>query len=464
MLLMSSAYAEENSVGPPGHDAWQEYGWSAPDAEESRADNAELATDAGTYRHATVASTDRESVTRNVSETVNGSSASGDRGWDLHGALTQGFTGNPNQPANGLNRPVVFNDRANQYLLNQLYISAEHHWLTRSSWRFRSQVDLNYGYDSQFISVSGLERHKNRGRKWNSDTEHYGIAVPQLFGTIESGGDQSLQVKLGHFYSEAGFESVVAGENPFYSHSYVFSYGTPFTFTGVSASYQFDSRLTAITGFSQGWDSWSNDAGSWNLQFGLRYDGGHADDFLQVLLLTGEDLKNTLSDGVAQADIRNSIHVIYKRRLSDSIFYVADGTLGYQRDAIAVVDLGSAVIGFDSAKWFGIAQYLLCELAPGHTAGVRIDWFQDRDDSRIGTPVRFEPGGDVLLGGNFLGLTIGSQHRIFPNVTVRPELRWDRSDSRGNPDVPGGDSSIRAYGDRTDASQITLAADITIQF
>ena len=40
-------------------------------------------------------------------------------------------------------------------------------------------------------------------------------------------------MKLGHFYSILGYESVTAPDNFFYSHSYLFQYGEPFTFTGL---------------------------------------------------------------------------------------------------------------------------------------------------------------------------------------------------------------------------------------
>ena len=39
-------------------------------------------------------------------------------------------------------------------------------------------------------------------------------------------------MKFGHFYSGFGYESVAAPENFFYSHSYMFQYGEPKTYTG----------------------------------------------------------------------------------------------------------------------------------------------------------------------------------------------------------------------------------------
>ena len=53
--------------------------------------------------------------------------------------------------------------------------------------------------------------------------------MPQAYAEVFCPWGNGLSVKLGHFYSIFGYETVTAPDNFFYSHSYVFQYGEPNT-------------------------------------------------------------------------------------------------------------------------------------------------------------------------------------------------------------------------------------------
>ncbi|MEW4561032.1 outer membrane beta-barrel protein [Bremerella sp. JC770] len=379
--------------------------------------------------------------------------------------LDQGYTANPSRPTNGLNRPVIFNDRANEYLMNQFYVFSEVDlWTGDNGAHAMLRGDVSYGYDSHFITSAGLERHRDRTHKWNTETDNYGLSLPQAFVDLKSPDDWGLSLRVGHFYSIAGYESFAAPTNFFYSHSYGFSYGTPFTQTGALATYSPHANLTLYGGYSQGWDAWNSLGTDWGVVLGAEFHDTERDHLLKVVAQAGEDVTNTISQGKPISGGRQAVFVVYEHQLSPQTRYVASGVFGNQQDAVAVVNIVPRTITFDDAQWYGVCQYLIWDPGDWYSAAIRFEWFADAGHSRISTPVDFNPGGPVFTGVNYFALTGGTNIRLTPNVLLRPEIRWDWSDVRGSASVPGGDPAVRAFGDRTHGSQITFGFDVIMQF
>ncbi len=91
------------------------------------------------------------------------------QGWFLNTWLSQGFTWNPDKPNNNFNTPVTFNDRANEYQMNQLYLSLGRHVQeTGQQWDLGARLDLLYGTDYFFTQARGLEVRDNGAPRWNS--------------------------------------------------------------------------------------------------------------------------------------------------------------------------------------------------------------------------------------------------------------------------------------------------------
>ena len=147
----------------------------------------------------------------------------------IYGWLAQGFTINPDDPNNRFNGPLTFNDRSNEYQLNQLYVAFEN-IVDRCGcdWDLGGRVDLLYGTDYFFTQAAGLETHSDGTPRWNSangprddgTAALYGLAMPQLYAEVFAPIGNGLTVKMGHFYSIVGYESVMYTQNFFYSHSY----------------------------------------------------------------------------------------------------------------------------------------------------------------------------------------------------------------------------------------------------
>ncbi|WP_419581424.1 outer membrane beta-barrel protein [Stieleria magnilauensis] len=384
----------------------------------------------------------------------------------LGGWFAQGFTGNVNRPSNGLNRPVVFNDLANKFSLHQAYLHARTDLYSQGNdWSLIAGLDVNYGYDSQYLTVPGLERHQDGTRKLNSEDSDYGLSFPQLFFELRTKlGDRPLTLKLGRFLSLTSSESLASPANALYSHSYSFSYANPFTQSGVLAAYQTSPGTTWFLGYNQGWDNWRSRSNRWGILSGIALQDAADHHEFRFFAHLGEDLTNALTNSTPITGSRNSFHATYRRALHRRLRYVVDAVAGSQEDAVIVVHPAISQVSFRTARWYGLTQYLHWTASDRTRASLRVEWFRDADHSRIGTPVEFDPGGLVLNGGDYFGLTAGCQTRLFPNVLLRPEIRWDWSNTRGSGTVPGGDPSVRAFGDRTDAEQLTLAADFIIQY
>ena len=87
--------------------------------------------------------------------------------------------------------------------------------------------------------------------------------MPELYAEVYCPWGNGLSMKLGHIYSILGYECVTAPNNFFYSHSYLFQYAEPKTFTGLLGATNLGD-FTIQAGMSRGDDNWddnNNDLG-----------------------------------------------------------------------------------------------------------------------------------------------------------------------------------------------------------
>jgi len=383
----------------------------------------------------------------------------------LGGWIQQGVTFNFNAPEDRSNTRVFFNDRSNDYLLNQVYFYAEAPICNDGShWDVGGRVDVNYGRDSRFITVPGLERHRDRTPKWNGEDELYGLAVPQAYFEVAAPWLKGVSLKAGHFYSTMGYERVAAPDNFFYSHSYSLIFGEPFTFTGALATIKPTDRLTFNAGYTSGWDVWDSTSNEWGVLAGVRWGTTDGRTSIGVQVHTGADVTGVRIGNALVEEGRTAWTLVFKHCLTERLRYVFQHDFGQQADGRIIATIPTSTISFGTAKWYSINQYLFYEHNKKLTSGLRVEWFRDQDKSRTAVPVVFNPGGPVLNGGNYLAVTGGVNWKPQANVIVRPELRWDWSDLKGNPNVPGGDPTVRTFVDGTRNSQFTAALDVIIHF
>ncbi len=371
-----------------------------------------------------------------------GSCASG--GWFFRGWMSQGFTWNPDSPRNRFNSPVTFNDRANEYQLNQVYLSLGKEIPSDCcEWAIGGRVDMLYGTDYFFTQADGLETHVDGSPHWNGSSgprgagaNLYGWALPQLYAEVFAPIMQGATIKLGHFYTILGYESVMATENFFYSHSYATQYGEPFTHTGLLGSVKASRGLVFHAGFTRGWDNWEDLNEDFSFLGGVTLRSLDDRSSVAFALHTG-------SEDTAGANNRSSFSLIVTHQISPCMTYVFQGDYGRE--------VNGAING--NARWYGINQYLFYQLCETVELGTRIEWFRDQNNARVlGVPT------PLSSGGNYAALTWGLNWTPCDRVTLRPEFRWDWSDVN-----PFG-APRAMFDDFSDRNQFTLATDLIFRF
>lgn len=386
-------------------------------------------------------------------------------GWHLFGWVQDGFTWNPASPSDGLNRPLMFNDQANDLMMNQLYLGLEKPLAKDGTeWEIGGRIDLLYGSDARFVTASGWERKSAGTEHWNGDQQLYHLAIPQAYVEVAAPWGDGLSVRAGHFYASMGYEQIAAPENFFYSHAYQFVYGEPFTFTGAVAAYRPAPNVVTLLGFTAGWDNVDSDADPWGVLGAVGWESLDQRTTLILRAHSGADITGVRMGGHRTDDARHFVSLLFQQQLTDRLRYIVQPDFGYQEGARVVVNMAPMTITFDTAKWYGINQYLIYQLTPQLAAGLRMEWFRDQDHSRLAVPIQFNPGGSTFRGGDYVAVTAGLNWKPTNQICLRPEIRWDWSNFRGNGAVPGGNAGMRAFDDGHSSQQWTLAMDVILSF
>jgi len=355
---------------------------------------------------------------------------------DVRGWIDQGVTWNPDRPANRFNGPVAYNDRSNEYQLNQAYLIAQRAVDNGGcGWDWGGRIDLLYGTDYRFVQAIGLET------AWDQAHRFYGLALPQWYGEVAV---DKLTVRAGHFYAPCGYETAMAPDNFFYSHSYTFLYGQPRTLTGAMLTYKLNDRLSANAGLDAGWNAWES----------INDKAGVLAGFTWIT----PDQRTTLSfeifvnnQQLTGENVRSQYALVLARKFNDRLTYAFEHDYGRDDDAV------SGQAGPRDAAWCSFAHYVVYTLNPCWSLGVRYEWFDDEDGlviAGLGNPhgINLSPA-----ASQWNALSVGVNYKPNANVVLRSELRWDWVNPRTRvPNYP--------FDDFTKGGQFLWGADLIVKF
>ncbi len=366
-------------------------------------------------------------------------------GFKLGGWVAAGTTINsrhPQNPSAGFgNLPVTFNYRDRALQLNQLYLNAERAVDGSGGLDFGGRVDFLYGEDYIFTQAIGLETRDDGSGHWNNGlggdgsgiggSNRNGIAMPQAYGEVAYG---NLSAKIGHFYTIIGNETVTATGNFFYSHAYTMQYGEPFTHTGILGKWVAAERLTVYSGIVNGWDKFDAETDRASYLGGASWVLPNEATTLNFGIITGDE------DGTAPPIVgnRTMYSFVLGHQLNEKLNLILQHDLGVQQNG--------SPDGAD-AQWYGINSYLLYALNERWKAGMRYEWFNDDDGTRV-----------VNEAGSFQEITTGLNWTPCDRFMLRPETRWDWFDPNSATAVPG------PYDNFNKRSQFTLAVDAIVTF
>ena len=400
-----------------------------------------------------------------------------DNGITVGGWANAGITYNPNNPSNGFNGPVTFGDLSGTPQLNQLNMFIQRAVATEgNAWSFGGRFDAMFGTDSIFTQAYGVPTFdvnnpglaKNRGN-WDLsllNMNTYGIALPQAYMETYVPVGNGLDVKIGHFYTPIGYETVPANENFFYTHAYTMQYGEPFTHTGALGNYALNSNWSAMGGVTTGsatggWDGGFNQQlGNWSGIAGTTWtsdDKGTSANIAGTYGATSEQSTNAWA----------LYSIVLKHNITDKIHLVLQHDHGFANGVLLNNTL-------QNAQWYGINSHLTYDLKDNLTIGMRAEWFDDANGFRVGSPGRVSAAtysnngntGNYATGSsyyatsapaNYYQLTLGANWKPVAWLNLRPNIRFDH--------VAGsnfGGGAYTPFGGRQD--QVLFSTDFNVNF
>ena len=337
------------------------------------------------------------------------------RGIDIYGWVAAGMTFNADHPRpSRFNGPVTFNDRDREFNMHQTGIVIEKTTDADScGWQFGGRMDILYGTDGRFTKAVGLELDQAGADRLNSGRRFYHLALPQFYAEARY---NDLSVIAGHFYTIIGYEGVAATSNFFYSHAYTMQYGEPFTHTGVLASWQATDQVEVKAGLHNGWDTFTRINNPIRNRYGFLggFTWTSCDErtSLAAMVTMGDEPSNKFT---GESD-RYMYSVVLTRQIGCNWEYVLQHDNGWQHHGLDAAT---------SSEWYGINQYLYYTINDCWKAGARVEWFRDDDATRVAALDVFNPASVGGFSGDFYEVTLGLNWTPTPNVTIRPEVRYD---------------------------------------
>jgi Putative beta-barrel porin-2, OmpL-like. bbp2 len=366
----------------------------------------------------------------------------------ISGWIDNGITFNPDSPQSNQNFGRLFDDRANEPLLNQVVINFERALVPQTGqfdWGFKLQ--FMYGSDARFIHSLGLlDRTANEILQPDLVEAYLNLHFP----VITEGG---LDLKLGKFVTLEGAETIDPRTNFFYSHTYIFNFGIPFNHTGALATFHASKLLDLYAGITRGVNTSVEDNND-----SPAFDGG-----VGLNLLDGK-LTALASTHIGPETVNDNRH---NRYLNDLTI-----TAKPTKNFTSITDLNYIYDEAADATGYGVAQYFIYTINDVFSIGVRGEIWRDADafyvasfaenddalDGLRGGSVTIDPrtvgGGTTTYGAVTLGLSIKPPvPKPAASLVIRPELRFDRALN-----------GTRPFNESSGRNQFTASIDVIITF
>ncbi len=345
------------------------------------------------------------------------------------------------------------------------------------------RVDLLYGTDYLYTSSLGLESSNTRAwpyegpaetvyeatpkwnRKENGEYKQYGLAMPQAYVEFYAPIMAGLNVKVGHYYSPVGYESVMAPHNFFYTHSYSMLYGEAQTLTGVLATQKVNQKFSILGGIDQGWNTWDGYDDDISYLAGASLKNSSGTGSLAFTLSTGKQVINWYNPITASDTIKGNqtnYSLVYQRQLGCNLQYVLQNDLGILEDGKVRINGNKAE--YDKAHWYSLVNYLFYKITPCCTLGARFEWFKDEGLSRYASIPTERTNSQldyVTRGDNYYNVSLGLNWQLRENLMIRPEVRYDWSDF----ELEYSDGTvINAYDSGSKKDLVTVGGDVIFRF
>lgn len=323
-----------------------------------------------------------------------------DRGVKINGWIGQSYTASSTSRTNA---PITFNDQANSYQLNQLWLNVTKGIDTsKKEVQFGYNVAAFYGTDYRFTLPRGfLQGQVEDQRNYGYDiVYHYAeLFLPNL-------GGEGTTIRAGRWGTAIGYEVIDTVNTPFLTKSYNFQYN-PFTHTGIQATTQINENLSVYNGAVTGSDVYIDPAARLTYVGGIKYQPKDGKGFISFNTVIGPGRYLGAENFVHF----NSFNVTGSYNLTDKLTYVLDATFSTADKFPA--GFGNVQDPGTSAHWYGFSNYFLYKVNDKLSSNLRIELFDDSKGVRTG----FE--------GLYTEMTYGLTYTPKDWMILRPFVRYD---------------------------------------
>jgi hypothetical protein len=316
----------------------------------------------------------------------------------------------------------LYDQNHDQFALNALKLVLERPYAT-DKLDAGVRADLLFGQNANEIHSGGLTLGENGD-------------LTQLFVTLNlpTKNGNGFQLKAGKIATLMGLEVIETPFNPNWSEGNQFIFVENFTALGLSAEYKFSPHFDAQFRLINGWDVVTDN----NTKLSVMGRVGFYPDAQTSIGLVGYvGPEESVAADPTQAN-RYGIDLLGNHKFGSKTNVWIQWDYGQEKANPALPD------PTQDAKWWAIGGWVTYDFTPKVGVALRADYVNDEQGARTSN-FHFPAN----LGNQFGSGTVTLNLRAWPNLLVRPELRYDHS-------------SLTAYDGNKE--QVTFAASATYQF
>ena len=303
--------------------------------------------------------------------------------------VSASYSYNFNRPDSGTNQLRVFDFDDNTFKVDVAEVVLQKAVSKPGEAGFR--VDLVAGSSIPRVSSSfGLLRGQD-------------VDLQQAFVSWIAPVGSGLRFDAGKFVTHFAYEVIEGydGWNDNATHSFIFGYATPYTHTGLKASYTFSDQLAGMLEICNGWDVARDNNSSKSIGAQITWTPSKAVS-VNGNFMTGPERANVNSDP------RTTFNVVAQWKLSDLTVFTLDAIYGSEK---------GAVTPGETASWSGVAGYARLGMSDALALCFRAEYFKDAHGARTGTVQKLK------------ALTVTPEYKVSSHLILRGDLRVDWSDA-----------------------------------
>lgn len=317
--------------------------------------------------------------------------------WNFGGHVAVSYNFNFRDPKSRNNAFRLFDDKANQFDVNQAELYVEKPTSEPSPIGFG--LDVLLGRDAKKVHSSGLGEPDQP------------FDLTQAYVTYKVPIGKGLDLKGGKFVTLHGAEVIRRTGNFNISRSLAFAFAIPFTHTGLSATYPLTDWLSFTGGIANGWDNTDDNNKGKSFHGAATIAPPLLKDF--TLTLGGTwGAEQRFSGDSANGPKRGLLDLVATYKPIAPLTLTLNYDYGRQEEAFGV--------GGETAVWHAVAAYAIYDVTDRLSVGVRGEYFRDQDGFRL-------PGATPGTKLEVWEATLTGRYKLFDHLYVSAEYRHDEA-------------------------------------